>query len=94
MALLTRIMKSLSTFTQKILKHVGHGSWPVLIHCTEGVSRSGAVASVLDHYWNFVWDKKPEDHEYFKRVNPNIDPNPVVEEIFTEYIETGYMGEP
>jgi len=74
---------------QKILKHVGHGSWHVLIHCTEGVSRSGAVASVLDHYWNFVWDKKPEDHEYFKRVNSQISPNPVVEQIFTEYIEEG-----
>ena len=78
---------------QKILKHVGHGAWPVLVHCTEGVSRSGAVASVLDHYWNFVWDKKPEDHEYFKRVNPQISPNPVVEEIFTEYIEGGEMME-
>lgn len=78
---------------QKILRHVGHGAWPVLIHCTEGVSRSGVVASVLDHYWNFVLDKKPEDHEYFKRVNPQISPNPVVEEIFTEYIENGYMDE-
>ena len=74
---------------QRILRHVGHGSWPVLIHCTEGVSRSGAVASVLDHYWNFVWDRKPEDHEYFRRVNPQISPNPVVEQIFTEYIEEG-----
>ena len=78
---------------QKILKHVGHGTWPVLIHCTEGVSRSGAVASVLDHYWNFVWDKKLDDHEYFKRVNQHISPNPVVEEIFTEYIEGGEMME-
>ena len=32
---------------QKILQHVGHGLWPVLIHCTEGVSRSGAVESDL-----------------------------------------------
>lgn len=83
-----------SVMAQKILKHVGHGSWPVLIHCTEGVSRSGAVASVLDHYWNFVWDKKPEDHEYFKRVNLKISPNPVVEEIFTEYIENECLDEP
>ena len=28
-------------------------------------------------------------HEYFKRVNPKISPNPVVEEIFTEYIDNG-----
>lgn len=74
---------------RQILRHVGHGTWPVLIHCTEGVSRSGAVASVLDHYWNFVWEKNPEDHEYFVRTNPQISPNPVVEEIFTEYIESG-----
>ena len=88
-----KVAKFRPVMAQKILKHVGHGSWPVLIHCTEGVSRSGAVASVLDHYWNFVWDKKPEDHEYFKRVNPKMSPNPVVEEIFTEYIENGYMDE-
>ena len=79
---------------QKILKHVGHGTWPVLVHCTEGVSRSGAIARVLDHYWNLVWDKKPDDHEYFKRVNPHISPNPVVEEIFSDYIENGNMDEP
>ena len=79
---------------QKILKHIWHDSRPVLILCTEGVSRSGAVASVLDHYWNFVWDNKPEDHEYFTRINPHISPNPVVEEIFAEYVENGYLGEP
>ena len=79
---------------QKILQHVGHGSWPVLIYCTEGVSRRGAVASVLDHYWNFVWDKKPEGSEYFKRVNPQIFPKPVVEEMFSEHIENGYLDEP
>ena len=56
--------------------------------------RSGTVASILDHYWSFVWDKKPEHHEHFKRVNQNIDRNPVIGDIFTEYIETGYMGEP
>ena len=37
--------------------------------------------------------QKPEDHEYFRRVNPHISPNPVVEEIFTEYIEGGEMME-
>ena len=78
---------------QKILNHVGHGEWPVLIQCTEGISRSGAVAKVLDHSWNFIWEQKPEDHAYFIRVNPQISPNPVVEAIFTEYIETGYLGE-
>ena len=83
-----------SVMAQRIMKHVGHGSWPVLIHCTEGVSRSGNVASVLDRYWSFFWDTKPEHHEHFKRVNQNIDRNPVIGDIFTEYIETGYMGEP
>ena len=88
------VAKFRPVMAQRILLHVGHGTWPVLIHCTEGVSRSGAVARVLDHYWNFVWDKRPEDHEYFIRVNPQISPNPVVEEIFTEYIESGYLDEP
>ncbi len=89
-----KVAKFRPVMAQKILKHVGHGSWPVLIHCTECVSRSGTVASVLDHYWSFVWGKKPEDHEHFKRVNQNIAPCPVVGDIFTEYIETGYMGKP
>ena len=89
-----KVARFRSVMAQRIMKHVGHGSWSVLIHCTECVSRSGTVASVLDHYWSFVWGKKPEDHEHFKRVNQNIDPNPVVGDIFTEYIETGYLGEP
>ncbi len=59
---------------QNILQHVGHGTWSLLVHCTDGVSRSGAVASVPDHYRNFVWDKKPENYEYFKRVNPKVSP--------------------
>jgi len=89
-----KVARFRSVMAQRIMKHVGHGSWPVLIHCTECVSRSGTVASVLDRYWSFVWDKKPEDHAHFKRVNQNIVPCPVVGDIFTEYIETGYMGEP
>ena len=89
-----KVARFREVMAQKILNHVGHGTWPVIVQCTQGVSRSGAVARVLDHYWNFIWDKKPEDHEYFKCVNPQISPNPVVEEIFTEYIESGYLDEP
>ena len=88
-----KVAKFRPGMAQKILRHVGHGTWPVLIHCTEGVSRSGAIARVLDHYWNFVWDKKPEDHAYFQRANPQISPNPVVEEIFTDYIEGEDRGD-
>ena len=84
-----KVAKFRPVMAQKILQHVGHGSWPVLVQCTAGISRSGAVATVLDHYWNFVWDKKPEDHEYFKRVNPQVSPNSAVLEIFTDYIENG-----
>lgn len=84
-----RVARFRPVMAQKILRHVGHGSWPVLIHCTEGVSRSGAVGRVLDYYWNYIWENNPEDQEYFKRVNPGISPNPVVEEIFTEYVESG-----
>ena len=90
----SNVAKFRFVMAQKILQHVGHGAWPVLIHCTEGISRSGAVARVLDHYWNFVWEQNPEDHEYFVRVNPRISPNSAVEEVFVDYIENGYMDEP
>lgn len=84
-----KVARFLPSMARQILRHVGHGAWPVIVHCTAGVSRSGAVASVLDHYWNCVWERKPDDHAYFKRVNPQIYPNQVVESVFAEYIENG-----
>lgn len=42
-----------------------------IIHCSAGVSRSGAVGTFINDYFNF-------DYKKFKENNPNIQPNPEV----------------
>jgi len=76
---------------RQIVKFAGGGRWPLIVHCTEGISRSGAVGSVLDYYCNCQWSNLPEDHVDFIRENPDISPNPNVERILTDVIE-GDMG--
>lgn len=50
------------------IKDVIPGKEAVMIHCTMGVSRSGAVASFIHDYVKGDWDT-------FKRNNPQIQPN-------------------
>lgn len=87
------VVRFTDEMAQQILEHVGSGRLPVLIHCTGGVSRSGAIGAVLDRYWNVIWEENPKDHEYFKRANPQISPNLAVKEQFVEYILRNCPGE-
>ena len=36
----------------RILRFADDGALPLLVHCTEGVSRAGAVGAVLNEYFN------------------------------------------
>ena len=48
---------------------------PFIIHCTAGISRSGAVGEVLNHYFNRHLSNDTPAFEQFYRNNPDIDPN-------------------
>ena len=72
---------------ERIMRFVDDGSMPLVIHCTQGVSRSGAVGYVLDRYFNRVLANNEKDYEYFMTRNPFIMPNPNVVEVFLKFLE-------
>lgn len=49
---------------------------PIICHCTAGISRSGAVGSALNEYYNNrSGATNEEDHLAFSRINPHINAN-------------------
>ena len=49
----------------RIMRFVDDGSMPLVVHCTQGVSRSGAIGYVLDRYFNRVLANNEKDYEYY-----------------------------
>lgn len=60
---------------------------PLLIHCTAGISRSGAVGEVLNWYYNRVERDAPGAFQRFARDNPDIVPNSHVRRLLLEALE-------
>lgn len=52
-----------------------YNDWPMIIHCTAGVSRSGAVGDALNCYFNRHAERNNQAFEQFYRDNPDIVPN-------------------
>lgn len=49
---------------------------PIMVHCTAGISRSGAVGSALNEYYNNrAGALNEEDHLAFAQTNPHINAN-------------------
>ena len=71
----------------RIMRFVDDDLMPLVVHCTQGISRSGAVGYVLDRYFNRVLACNEKDHEYFMARNPFIMPNPNVVEVFLKFLE-------
>lgn len=61
-----------------ILDFVRDDSLHVIVHCSAGIARSGAVGEVLDWYYNCWKTKNDEDHRYFLLENPQVMPNSTV----------------
>lgn len=61
--------KQILTFIERNKDKIINGK--CVIHCTAGVSRSGAVGTFINDYFSF-------DKEQFNYFNPNIVPNPTV----------------
>ena len=60
-----------------IFDFVCDDSLPVIVHCTAGIARSGAVGDVLDVYYN-RYRNNDKDHWYFLLKNSLIRPNTTV----------------
>jgi predicted protein tyrosine phosphatase len=48
---------------------------PIMVHCTAGISRSGAIGACLNEYYNKKIAHHEEDHDAFWYNHPNISPN-------------------
>lgn len=48
---------------------------PIIVHCTAGISRSGAIGVALNDYFNRKLVLDEPEHERFFRLHLNISPN-------------------
>ena len=60
---------------------------PLVIHCTAGVSRSGAVGEVLNDWLNRIVSPNEADYERFRREHPHLVPNTHVRRLLLAEIE-------
>ena len=72
------------TIAQQIMRFVDDGELPLLVHCTAGISRSGAVGEVLNWYFNRYLERNTQDDEDFTQNNHQIMPNFIVRRIMLE----------
>ena len=71
---------------EAVMRYANVGSMPMLIHCSAGISRSGAVGEILDWYFNRYIADNPADHLFFTQDNRQILANPLVRKVFLDYL--------
>ena len=59
---------------------------PIFVHCTAGISRSGAVGEVLNWYFNRYLEDEPGDYQRFQLMHRDLVPNAYVRKLLlTEF---------
>jgi protein-tyrosine phosphatase len=71
----------------RIMRFVDDGKMPIIIHCTAGISRSGAIGNVLNRYYNSILANNKEDYDAFFLLNRKIMPNPNILRAFSEFLD-------
>ena len=71
---------------QQIMRFVDDGKLPLLVHCTAGISRSGAVGEVLNWYFNRYLERNAADDEDFTQNNRQIQSNTLVRRIMLKVL--------
>ena len=70
-----------------ILDFICDDSMPVIVHCSAGIARSGAVGEALDAYFNCFRTRNDEDHQYFLRhYQQRLRPNSLVKRLLMREI--------
>ena len=72
---------------REIMRFVDDGKLPLLVHCTAGISRSGAVGEVLNWYFNRYLERNAADYEDFTQNNRQIQPNTLVRRIMLKVLQ-------
>ena len=75
-----------AAMAQQIIRFVDDGELPLLVHCTAGISRSGAVGDVLNWYFNRYLEYNAKDDEDFVQNNRQIQPNTIVRRIMLKVL--------
>ena len=75
-----------AAMAQQIMRFVDDGELPLLVHCTAGISRSGAVGEVLNWYFNRYLERNADDDEEFVQNNRQIQPNTIVRRIMLKVL--------
>ena len=70
-----------------IMRFVDDGKFPLLVHCTAGISRSGAVGEVLNWYFNRYLENNTADNEDFEQNNRKIQTNTIVRRTMLKVLE-------
>ena len=76
-----------AAMAQLIMRFIDDGELPLLVHCTAGISRSGAVGEVLNWYFNRYLETNTADNEDFVRNNRQILPNTIVRKIMLKVLQ-------
>jgi predicted protein tyrosine phosphatase len=74
---------------QQIMRFVDDGKLPLLVHCTAGISRSGAVGEVLNWYFN-RFEADDSDYRKFEIMHPDIVPNPHVRRLLLAELQRNH----
>ena len=70
-----------------ILDFICDDSMPVIVHCSAGIARSGAVGEALDSYYNCFLKANDEDHQCFLRhYQQRLRPNSLVKRLLMREI--------
>ena len=72
---------------ERIMRFVVDDKKPLIVQCTAGISRSGAVGKALDWYFNQHLRKNPTDHAFFEKSNPQVKPNRLVLDTMMAYLK-------
>lgn len=68
----------------RVIRFVHDDSLPLVVQCTAGISRSGAIGLAFDEFFNLRGNRNPADHDDFVARNPQIRPNALVLRIMRE----------
>ena len=66
----------------------------IVIHCTAGISRSGAIGIALNDFYNKFLENNPQDWNWFNHSGHEkaLDPNPLVKAILYRKLGMSYDG--